>query len=77
MGFNIVRNDGKSDEVTVQSFVRAEDAYALLQKINDKQTAYKVIELNPPTKTDVLCRHCFRTAVNQVKCIGMCVADTE
>ena len=31
----------------------------------------------PPNKDDILCNHCKRTALNGVRCLGMCVADND
>ena len=28
-------------------------------------------------KDDILCQHCKRTASNGIRCLGMCVADTD
>ena len=28
-------------------------------------------------KDDILCNHCKRTASNGVRCLGMCVADSD
>ena len=28
-------------------------------------------------KEHVLCNHCFRTASNGIRCMGICVADNE
>ena len=25
----------------------------------------------------ILCRHCKRTATNKIRCLGMCVADSD
>ena len=30
-----------------------------------------------PEKDPILCNHCKRTALNGVRCLGMCVADNE
>ena len=39
------------------------------------------ITSNEPISTDseerVLCQHCRRTASNGIRCLGMCVADSE
>ncbi len=29
------------------------------------------------TNHNILCRHCSRTAKNQIRCLGMCVEDSE
>ena len=31
----------------------------------------------PSDKDPILCKHCERTAVNGVRCLGMCVADND
>ncbi|NMP05876.1 MULTISPECIES: hypothetical protein [Prochlorococcus] len=30
-----------------------------------------------PEDGDVLCKHCRRTAINGIRCLGMCVADSD
>jgi hypothetical protein len=30
-----------------------------------------------PQLEKILCPHCLRTATNQIKCKGMCVADSD
>ena len=30
-----------------------------------------------PDKDPILCNHCERTASNGVRCLGMCVADSD
>lgn len=32
---------------------------------------------NPSAEDRVLCSHCGRTASNGIRCIGMCVADSD
>ena len=34
-------------------------------------------KINLPSKEDILCNHCKRTASNGVRCLGMCVADND
>ena len=35
-------------------------------------------KINPPSKKEpILCNHCKRTASNGVRCLGMCVADSD
>ncbi len=35
-------------------------------------------KINPPSeKYPILCNHCKRTAINGVRCLGMCVADND
>ena len=35
-------------------------------------------KINLPLKKDpILCNHCKRTASNGVRCLGMCVADSD
>ena len=31
----------------------------------------------PSDKDPILCNHCKRTALNGVRCLGMCVADND
>lgn len=40
--------------------------------------AVKVEEdsLKSPT-SKILCKHCKRTATNKIRCLGMCVADSD
>ena len=36
------------------------------------------LKVNPVLKKDdILCKHCKRTASNGIRCLGMCVADTD
>jgi hypothetical protein len=32
---------------------------------------------DPSADATILCRHCRRTAENGLRCLGMCVADSE
>ena len=35
-------------------------------------------KINHPSKKDpILCNHCKRTASNNIRCLGMCVADND
>ena len=40
-----------------------------------------VPETNPPSQAPaeerILCQHCRRTASNGIRCLGMCVADSD
>ena len=31
----------------------------------------------PSNKNRILCNHCKRTALNGIRCLGMCVADND
>ncbi len=31
----------------------------------------------PSEKDPILCNHCKRTALNRIRCLGMCVADND
>ena len=33
--------------------------------------------VSSPSEEKVLCQHCRRTASNGIRCLGMCVADSE
>ena len=52
-------------------------------KINNKK--YKIIEKDIRLSTcslikeddPILCNHCFRTASNGIRCMGICVADND
>ena len=44
--------------------------------INFKDQNNSKINLNPE-KDPILCNHCKRTALNGVRCLGMCVADND
>ena len=46
----------------------------------DLQNSNEVENNNKESKSKsekILCNHCGRTALNQIKCIGICVADND
>ncbi len=50
----------------------------------DPLTANSMPEANPvpseskdPSEERILCQHCRRTASNGIRCLGMCVADSD
>ena len=53
----------------VQTVTTAED-------VVDKADKADQDSLKSPT-SKILCRHCKRTATNKIRCLGMCVADSD
>ncbi len=50
------------------------DSTQVLISFEDKNNS----KINLPSDKDpILCNHCKRTASNGVRCLGMCVADTD
>ena len=50
------------------------DSRQELISLKDKNNS----EINLTSKKDpILCNHCKRTASNDVRCLGMCVADND
>lgn len=48
------------------------------QAEKDSLTANTSIKINQETENEkVLCSHCQRTATNNIKCKGICVADND
>jgi len=50
----------------------------------DLPTANSMPKANPvpsestdPSEERILCQHCRRTASNGIRCLGMCVADSD
>jgi hypothetical protein len=50
----------------------------------EHQTATSMPTVNPsagestePVEERILCQHCQRTASNGIRCLGMCVADSD
>jgi len=50
----------------------------------DPLTANSMPKANPapsestdPSEERILCQHCRRTASNGIRCLGMCVADSD
>ena len=35
------------------------------------------LDLSKSLTSKILCRHCKRTATNKIRCLGMCVADSD
>ena len=44
---------------------------------DNKISEARVIQSEFNHSSDVLCRHCKRTATNGLGCLGICVADSE
>ena len=42
----------------------------------DKEDKVDQDSLKSPS-SKILCRHCKRTATNKIRCLGMCVADSD
>ena len=55
--------------VKVQTVTTVED-------VVDKADKADQDSLKSPT-SKILCRHCKRTATNKIRCLGMCVADSD
>ena len=53
----------------VQTVTTAEDVVDKADKVDQDS-------LKSPT-SKILCRHCKRTATNKIRCLGMCVADSD
>ena len=50
------------------------DSTKELTRLNDQNNT----NINLPSEKDsILCNHCKRTASNGVRCLGMCVADSD
>ena len=47
-----------------------------LDSTNDKTVKNKVSKVLLE-KEKILCSHCMRTALNGIRCLGMCVADND
>ena len=56
-------------EDKVQTVTTVEDAVDKADKVDQDS-------LKSPT-SKILCRHCKRTATNKIRCLGMCVADSD
>ena len=55
--------------VKVRTVTTVEDAVDKADKVDQDS-------LKSPT-SKILCRHCKRTATNKIRCLGMCVADSD
>lgn len=44
--------------------------------VADRAVKVEEDSLKSPT-SKILCRHCKRTATNKIRCLGMCVADSD
>ena len=53
----------------MQTVTTAEDVVDKADKADEDS-------LKSPT-SKILCRHCKRTATNKIRCLGMCVADSD
>ena len=47
-----------------------------VEDVVDKADKADQDSLKLPT-SKILCRHCKRTATNKIRCLGMCVADSD
>ena len=56
-------------EDKVQTVTTVEDVVDKADKVDQDS-------LKSPT-SKILCRHCKRTATNKIRCLGMCVADSD
>ena len=56
-------------EDKVRTVTTVEDAVDKADKVDQDS-------LKSPT-SKILCRHCKRTATNKIRCLGMCVADSD
>ena len=55
--------------VKVQTVTTVEDAVDKADKVD--------LDLSKSLTSKILCRHCKRTATNKIRCLGMCVADSD
>ena len=46
-----------------------------VEDVVDKVKVDQGLSKSPTSK--ILCRHCKRTATNKIRCLGMCVADSD
>ena len=56
-------------EDKVQTVTTVEDAVDKADKVD--------LDLSKSLTSKILCRHCKRTATNKIRCLGMCVADSD
>ncbi|MGL6339711.1 MAG: hypothetical protein ACRC80_11295 [Waterburya sp.] len=47
------------------------------EKFQTQANSNQTINQNLSKEEKILCRHCRRTAINGVKCKGICVADSD
>ena len=56
-------------EDKVQTVTTVEDVVDKADKVD--------LALSKSLTSKILCRHCKRTATNKIRCLGMCVADSD
>ena len=56
-------------EDKVQTVTTVEDVVDKADKVD--------LDLSKSLTSKILCRHCKRTATNKIRCLGMCVADSD
>ena len=56
-------------EDKVQTVTTVEDAVDKADKVD--------LDLSKSLTSKILCRHCKRPATNKIRCLGMCVADSD
>lgn len=56
-------------EDKVQTVTTVEDVVDKVAKVDQ--------DLSKSLTSKILCRHCKRTATNKIRCLGMCVADSD
>ena len=56
-------------EDKVQTVTTVEDVVDKADKVD--------LDLSKSLTCKILCRHCKRTATNKIRCLGMCVADSD
>ena len=56
-------------EDKVQTVTTVEDVVDKVAKVD--------LDLSKSLTSKILCRHCKRTATNKIRCLGMCVADSD
>ena len=87
MSYIIIRKDKKKDQLTGLRFKTFKEAYDLLKEIHggvygtnanyENMNSYEIIAKKLFKNQEVSCLHCKRTPSNGIKCLGMCVADSE
>ena len=53
------------------------EVYKLNRDLISNKTKKKNESKNFLDKDKILCNHCKRTATNQIRCLGICVADND
>tara|TARA_Y100001933_G_scaffold203558_1_gene205679 strand:- start:431 stop:598 length:168 start_codon:yes stop_codon:yes gene_type:complete len=51
--------------------------YNKTNNLDISQNAYQVKKYIDSQNDKILCQHCFRTASNGIRCMGICVADND